>query len=351
MIKRKTLDLYCNFFGYESIVFSEESAANLPGEILNHEKCYVSNLNFETGKKYLQVDCHSSGNKSDFLSFRQFMIDLENFDKIPDVVFYSATYSNFLVFLKRILKNFKMRGWKILLSVRKSLERELSEYPCFNRKSITDLSDEELGYFILNDGNSPLFEEIYNGKKNQLRLNWWYLMYAVKAWTNELLLNHYEGILAEKGVSLLLTDCAWGYDHYLGKNCRSATSAKIDERKNFAAYNIAENPELHKIFLSKIFECNENDAVDFFKCVSKIPPIIDLGGGLIKHADISGEMINVLNGIRLTTDTPSNWTNTIWLLGGCVVFGYSVPDKYTFASYLQRHLNRIMTPNRGGYGA
>ena len=105
--------------------------------------------------------------------------------------------------------------------------------------------------------------------------------------------------------------------------------------------SVYENPTAYKNFLTSIFECEEEQAMKIFAEVSDTPPVIDLEEGLVRHADTSKENMNVLGGIRFTSDNPVSYENTIWIFGVCVIFGYAVEDKFTLASFLQRKLNPL----------
>lgn len=61
--------------------------------------------------------------------------------------------------------------------------------------------------------------------------------------------------------------------------------------------------------------------------------------------DRKGKYCNVINGKRLTTDSPSKFTNTVHIFGPCGTYCPAVTDKYTITSYLQRLINTSM-PNR-----
>lgn len=55
--------------------------------------------------------------------------------------------------------------------------------------------------------------------------------------------------------------------------------------------------------------------------------------------DFRGRYFNVVNGFRVTTDTPSDPERRVLMFGGSTLFGQEVPDRHTVASYLQRMLN------------
>lgn len=59
----------------------------------------------------------------------------------------------------------------------------------------------------------------------------------------------------------------------------------------------------------------------------------------MEHENRYGKYLNVSQGERRTENQPSDYENTIYLLGGCVFFGYAVEDSQTIASYLQKKLN------------
>lgn len=58
-----------------------------------------------------------------------------------------------------------------------------------------------------------------------------------------------------------------------------------------------------------------------------------------KLVDYNSEYVNIVNGIRYTTDVPEQYNNTIHIYGACTVRGTGVEDSHTIASFLQRKLN------------
>ena len=59
-----------------------------------------------------------------------------------------------------------------------------------------------------------------------------------------------------------------------------------------------------------------------------------------KKKNIKGKYINVLDYLRLTTDTPTEYDQRIFVFGGSTVFCSEVPDSFTICSFLQREINR-----------
>jgi [citrate (pro-3S)-lyase] ligase len=62
-------------------------------------------------------------------------------------------------------------------------------------------------------------------------------------------------------------------------------------------------------------------------------------GNLWFLADKKGRYWNTKNGFRVTTDTPENARNTIYMFGSSRIIGTGAEDKETISSYLQRRIN------------
>lgn len=58
-------------------------------------------------------------------------------------------------------------------------------------------------------------------------------------------------------------------------------------------------------------------------------------------SDFKSADLNVKDGLRVTTDSPTNATRKVLIFGGSTVFCSEVPDKYTVASFMQRSLNSM----------
>jgi hypothetical protein len=59
----------------------------------------------------------------------------------------------------------------------------------------------------------------------------------------------------------------------------------------------------------------------------------------VRNLDIRNDMLNVINGIRFTTDTPDGFTRTVHMFGPSTLFGVGVEDKNTLPSFVQRCIN------------
>ena len=77
--------------------------------------------------------------------------------------------------------------------------------------------------------------------------------------------------------------------------------------------------------------------------------------GIRRFEDTHGKFRNILNGHRITVEQPANHKRTIFMLGGCAIFGHGVTDEGTIVSQLQKLCNdnipqeRINIENYGYY--
>lgn len=59
----------------------------------------------------------------------------------------------------------------------------------------------------------------------------------------------------------------------------------------------------------------------------------------VYNMDVRNSMLNVIDGIRFTSDTPFMYNRTIHMFGPSTLFGVGVEDKHTISSYVQRYVN------------
>ena len=88
-----------------------------------------------------------------------------------------------------------------------------------------------------------------------------------------------------------------------------------------------------------------NTALDYYydkkiiQQVLAIPPSHHGTDGARHLDDFHTEAVNIVGGHRITSDQPKNRNRSIFIVGGCTVFGVGSDDKNTIASHLQRMLN------------
>ena len=56
-------------------------------------------------------------------------------------------------------------------------------------------------------------------------------------------------------------------------------------------------------------------------------------------ADFSGKFLNIVGGLRVTTDQPTDASRRMLMFGGSTLFSHEVPDRYTVPSFIQRSAN------------
>lgn len=62
-------------------------------------------------------------------------------------------------------------------------------------------------------------------------------------------------------------------------------------------------------------------------------------GSQIRYPDYQSKSLNIVDGIRLTSDRPPHFSGKIYVFGGSTIYSSEVPDEYTIPSYLQRMIN------------
>jgi len=65
----------------------------------------------------------------------------------------------------------------------------------------------------------------------------------------------------------------------------------------------------------------------------------DRQGAIIGNADVSGEFINVVEGLRVTPSQPSDFAGKLHIFGGSTIFAYEVSDGHTPSALLQKKFN------------
>lgn len=113
---------------------------------------------------------------------------------------------------------------------------------------------------------------------------------------------------------------------------------KLIINENIQHTTIVKNAEY--IFENKLSPlCDEVDTLEEFKEIISTPKsYVDIDGSL-KFEDTISKKVNCLNGIRVTTDQPSNPRRAIFVVGQCTTFCVGADDSQTIESYLQRKIN------------
>ncbi len=102
--------------------------------------------------------------------------------------------------------------------------------------------------------------------------------------------------------------------------------------------------------LNKYFDSSE----DILEVLSAPASYHDVGG-VRRFADVSGRCVNTAGGHRVTQEQPQPYRRTVFIIGGCRVFGVGSADGGTIASHLQKLFNtyepgrQIKVENYGYY--
>ncbi len=111
----------------------------------------------------------------------------------------------------------------------------------------------------------------------------------------------------------------------------------VSEEKNWTEY--LKNKELYSELLEQVLD-RKDDLDEFTESCMDLPPVI-VKGRLCYEREHTGKYVNVINGNRITTGTPDNTKNHIYLSGNSFLFGPLVDDEHTAASILQRMITGI----------
>lgn len=106
------------------------------------------------------------------------------------------------------------------------------------------------------------------------------------------------------------------------------------QEQNLSYHTILRNLRQHVFALNKYF-----DEAGIAEVLSVPKSYFDLNG-VRRFEDAHGKHINISGGHRETAYQPETFQRTIFLVGGCAVFGIGTDDKRTAASYLQEQCNR-----------
>lgn len=152
-------------------------------------------------------------------------------------------------------------------------------------------------------------------------------------------------LVVELEYRLLLSKCkSLGLELYLvtiptNKNVWNVTE---EEKERMASgqhwANFLRNKEQYHSLIKEVSYVEDN--IDEFIEACLDLPLVMRKGDICYQCEHIGRYANVVNGNRVTTDTPIQYQNCIYLSGNSFVFGPLVDDYHTCASFLQRKLKQ-----------
>lgn len=116
---------------------------------------------------------------------------------------------------------------------------------------------------------------------------------------------------------------------------RYADSAERRIEHGLSFPRMYEDPASHEVDFRELL--GEKYSLDYVREVGRIPQIVRTGG-VCRHEDCRGRLVNVVGGLRVTCGQPQTWTRTVHVYGRCGAFGYAVEDADTLPSQLQGEL-------------
>lgn len=110
----------------------------------------------------------------------------------------------------------------------------------------------------------------------------------------------------------------------------------VSNKITWAHHVILNNLDKHVFALNQYYD--EKGLIE----VLSVPKSYHDIHGVRHFEDRSGEYVNIVGGHRITSYQPEQYSQTIYLAGGCTVFGIGTDDERTLASYLQVLFNKRM---------
>lgn len=337
-IEADDVELYLKTWGYKGITFRGNSEWIRKLE----EICRPLHLPSEYGSILIVTDQDENSIRESAegsYGIRQLLYELEVFSDIPSEVREKVSAGDWMDFILRFIRIYSEEGWQVYCSKFMPLAEEIRE--CLGRNVI--LSGESVKgtgyekYMILQNGHGGLVHDHFIRCKDFMRIEERRMIVLFRAYIMELICSYFKNELLKKDVELFTVNWKWALNDPLYPK-ENVTSSDIENRSLYSVSQIANNETAFEDFLKQIY--GEAYSPDYVREVMDIPNRLRLESGSVEHEDRFGKYLNVFRGERKTTGQPSDYDHTVYLMGGCVFFGYAVEDGQTIASFLQDQLNR-----------
>lgn len=336
-IKAKDVDLYLKVWGYDGIAFCGNSPVVRELEVI----CSTLLTKSDSGKVLIVTDQDENAihvSEQGSYGIKQLLYELEVFAEIPPEVRDNVSAEGWLDFILRFVAIYREEGWKVYCSkhmpLTEKITKQLGQEIVLNEKSVKDAEYEK--YMILQNGHGGMVHDFFEHEKNRTRIEERRMIILFRAYIMELLSSHFKIELLKKEVELHVVNWNWALNNPVYPK-ENITSADIEDRKKYSVSQIANNEGVFENFLKEIY--GKSYALDYVQEVMDIPNRLQMESGSVEHENRYGRYLNVFQGERKTEYQPADYEHTVYLMGGCVFFGYAVEDSQTIASYLQRQLN------------
>lgn len=331
-IKKNDIELYLQLWGYDSIRFLGNSDI-----IKALEKIWDSSLEHLYNRTLTVTDQDENFIiSSDINSYgiKQLLYELEVISDIPYEIKNSLTVEGWKTFILRFIHIYKKGGWSVFFSKQIPITDMDSDTDVISNDILLNKSYEKI--IILNNGNGGKIDSSYKKYSNIKRIENLRLIVLFRAYLSELLCEHFKSELQKKEVELHYINWNWALGNPLYPK-QNIVSSDIEKRSKYALSFIVNNEANYKNFLEDIYGDRYN--LSYIREIMDIPNRLQLDTGNVIHENRYGKYLNVSMGERKTEYQPLKYERTIYLMGGCVFFGYAVEDSQTIASYLQKMLN------------
>ncbi len=322
-IKPIDIERYCQFWGISSFVWDVEESNKVYELQTIIDK---SNVNIDDGNA-ITITNKVKGELK--ITFSQLIYDIYAFVCLNSDIWPRISAFDFLNFIRSRFAFLREHGWHIIFD-------KNCIYP-----QLKDIQNDEVGSeYALKKVLLIKYSE--NASVDGLILdpdNMWIQEYffqeVVRIYFMDSIIEYYKRSLAKFDVTVISVNWSWALNHCLYPT-HNITTKKIKERDKYLIGNLRYRVEEEKEFLNDIYDTDDISYDEMFD----IPDKIMINRGMLRHVDNSSKYVNVIAGRRLTSDTPDKFLNTVYMLGGCVFFGYAIEDQYTVPSCLQRILNK-----------
>ncbi len=329
-ITAKSIERYLGFYGFDGLMVEEQDEIS---EMLR--KAIPAGDRETVGKKL--VLSKKAGDT--VVTPRQFLYDIEVFYNIYAELDALITFERFACFVKEMMEKCEKTGWQLVFSDKNFITEKL----CRNGVSVNVVSDDcchEKTILVLNGKNE--ISGFYEKHKSTCRIVSHFFLELVREWIMVETCSFFKKSLEERGVSLYLVNWEWAQNNLLYPK-KEITSEDVDCRKKFSIYNITNNEKNYSEFLHELYG---DYTEEYITGIYDIPVKVELGKGKVRHVDKKSRYVNVISGERLTNGQPADYSNSVYMLGGCVFFGYAIDDASTIASSLQTLLNERCTEKK-----
>ena len=331
-----TIETYMNFWGFKRIEFICDSP-EINAFIEKTEKATLSHEN--TYNLVVTNEYKEDEGNTVFIPFSQLIYDLNVFYTIPGEIKDRVRIERFGRFTDKVFNRMKNNGWQICFSNNSIYTKELKNYTdvlIINDEFFPDTKK----VLLIQCWNSDKANLFYEANKSICLVDIHFALVLIREWLIIEICDYFKTILSKKGVKLYLVNWEWAQNNPLFPQ-KEITSLDKEKRREYTVYNISGQEDKYEDYLKQLY--GQDFSYDYVKNVMDIPLRNYYGAGSIHHADKSSEFLNVSFGERKTTDQPAKYRNNIYMLGGCVFFGYAIDDSKTISSYLQRKINESNT--------